>query len=276
MAILSKGTTFSDGDSVTSTKLNNLVDAAVFVAGSSGTTDDATMQVLPDGRLAVKTVQTGNIAAGAVSVTRVADSAITEVKLASGAVTETKIGAGAVVTAKIADDAVTTAKVLNASITPAKLSQPSTLETAQASTSGTSIDFTGIPSWVKRITVGFIDVSTNGSSPVQVQIGDSGGFETTGYTSTAFLYNSGTLTTSTSGFILTQGISASAVLRSFVTLVRISGNTWGESGIILSSSNAPTQSAGLKQLSDTLDRVRITTVNGTDAFDAGSINIMYE
>ena len=111
MAILSKGTTFSDGDSVTSTKLNNLVDAAVFVAGSSGTTDDATMQVLPDGRLSVKTVQTGNIAAGAITVTRLGDGAVTEAKLGSGAVTEAKLGNGAVATAKIADSAVTLAKL---------------------------------------------------------------------------------------------------------------------------------------------------------------------
>jgi len=53
--------------------------------------------------------------------------------------------------------------------------------TSQASTSGTSIDFTGIPSWVKRITVMFNGVSTNGTSNKQIQLGDSGGFETTGY-----------------------------------------------------------------------------------------------
>jgi hypothetical protein len=29
-------------------------------------------------------------------------------------------------------------------------------------------------------------------------------------------------------------------------------------------------------LSGTLDRIRLTTVNGSDTFDAGSINIIYE
>jgi len=51
--------------------------------------------------------------------------------------------------------------------------------TAVASTSGTSIDFTGIPSWVKRITVMFDVVSTNGSAIILIQLGDSGGIETT-------------------------------------------------------------------------------------------------
>jgi len=50
--------------------------------------------------------------------------------------------------------------------------------TAVASTSGTSIDFTSIPSWVKRVTVMFAGVSTNGTGSYLIQIGDSGGIET--------------------------------------------------------------------------------------------------
>ena len=65
----------------------------------------------------------------------------------------------------IGNDKVVTAMILDANVTPAKLSQPYTLATAQASTSGTSIDFTGLPSWAKRITVIFSGLSTNGTSP---------------------------------------------------------------------------------------------------------------
>ena len=54
--------------------------------------------------------------------------------------------------------------------------------TAVASTSGTSIDFTGIPSWAKRITVMFNGVSTNGTSQQLIQIG-SGSVNATGYSS---------------------------------------------------------------------------------------------
>jgi len=148
MAILSKGTTFTDGYAVTSTSLNNLVDNAAFVAGSSGTTDDATLQVLPDGRLSVKTVQTGNIAAGAITVTRLGDGAVTEAKLGSGAVTEAKLGNGAVATAKIADNAVTNAKMADSAVDTAELADGA-VEAAKMSGAQTgSAPVFGVRAWV--------------------------------------------------------------------------------------------------------------------------------
>jgi hypothetical protein len=153
--------------------------------------------------------------------------------------------------------------------------------TAQASTSGTSIDFTGIPSWVKRITVMFSGVSTNGSSNLLVQLGDSGGVENTGYASGAGIMinaaGSATLN-STAGFIVVTG-SATNINHALMTIsiVDSSTNTWA-SGCSFALSNAAVagSSSGNKSLSATLDRIRITTVNGTDTFDAGSINILYE
>ena len=145
--------------------------------------------------------------------------------------------------------------------------------TSVASTSGTSIDFTGIPSWVKRVTVMFDGVSTNGTSNHAIQIGDSGGIETSGYTSLASDYNGAG--TSTSNFILTRFILAAHLASGIIEICNISGNTWVESGQ-LSHTNVVSGSAGTKTLSNTLTQVRITTVNGTDTFDAGSINIMYE
>ena len=172
----------------------------------------------------------------------------------------------------IADAAVTTAKVADANITPAKLSQPLTQGTAQASTSGTSIDFTGIPSWVKRITVMFNGVSTNGSAGLQVQVGYSGGFETSGY-----IGSSGTQANSTA-FTLNGGSSAAAASYSGLCVIaNVSGNVWVESGTLGRSDGVATNlSGGAKTTTGTLDRVRITTSNGTDTFDAGSINILYE
>jgi len=120
MPILSKGHTFANGDQVTSTNLNNLVDSAAFVAGSGGTTDNTTMQV-SGGVLAVKTIQTNNIATGAVTETRLGTGAVTEAKLGSGAVTEAKLGNGAVATAKIADNAVTNAKMADDAVDTAEL-----------------------------------------------------------------------------------------------------------------------------------------------------------
>lgn len=150
-----------------------------------------------------------------------------------------------------------------------------TLGTAQATTSGTAIDFTGIPSWVKRVTVVFGGVSTNGASPVQIQIGDSGGIETTGYSSVAFSYNSGTAASSSTGYLVDEGLTGAAQSRNGnYVLNLLQGSTWAGSGIL--SVGACTPSAGGKSLSNTLDRIRITTVNATDTFDAGIINIMYE
>ena len=148
--------------------------------------------------------------------------------------------------------------------------------TAVASTSGTSIDFTGIPSWVKRITVMFSGVSTNGGSAPLLQIG-SGSVDITGYTSTGsqvYGANLCNITTSTAGYIIFSG-GATNLLSGTYVFTLVSSNTWVGSSVINNSLN-PIFGAGMKSLSGTLDRVRITTVNGTDTFDAGSINILYE
>lgn len=168
----------------------------------------------------------------------------------------------------------------NGVVTPADLAQPFTQGTAVASTSGTSIDFTSIPSWVKRVTVMIDGVSTSGSSPVQIQIGDSGGIENTGYLGSITSSQTGTATANfTAGYqIDNSGAAAAASIRhGAFTLFNLSGNTWVINGSYgLSNTSFVLIIGGSKTLSATLDRVRITTVNGTDTFDAGSINILYE
>jgi len=140
--------------------------------------------------------------------------------------------------------------------------------TSVASTSGTSIDFTGLPSWVKRVTVMFNQVSLSGSSQVLIQLGDSGGIETTSYVGgTANIAES-------TGFQIFLNVNTRTASGLFV-LTNLSGNIWVGGGTTWNTSETNT-SAGVKQLSGTLDQVRITTVNGTDTFDAGSINILYE
>jgi hypothetical protein len=149
--------------------------------------------------------------------------------------------------------------------------------TAVATTSGTSIDFTSIPSWVKRITVMFRGVSTNGTSNLLVQLGDSGGVENTGYvsTTTGFSGSGGSSLSSTAGFAL-YNTDAGYLISGSIVIVNISSNTWVSNGSGKLSTGASWTGGGDKELSATLDRVRITTVNGTDTFDAGSINILYE
>jgi hypothetical protein len=153
--------------------------------------------------------------------------------------------------------------------------------TAVASTSGTSIDFTSIPSWVKRITVMFAGVSTNGTSVIQIQLGDSGGVETTGYLGAGGLIINNAATavaTFTSGFAITSAATAASVYHGSMVITLLGSNAWVANGAFARSDAALVQNfgQGSKTLSDTIDRVRITTVNGTDTFDAGSINILYE
>ena len=152
--------------------------------------------------------------------------------------------------------------------------------TAVASTSGTSIDFTAIPSWVKRITVMFSGVSTNGSSNPLIQLGDSGGIENTSYASQSVVMINATTSVGaihTTGFGVLSGQAANIVTGIF-QICLVTGNTWVFGGWHTQGSGTATtgSSAGNKTLSDTLTQVRITTVNGTDTFDAGTINIMYE
>ena len=154
--------------------------------------------------------------------------------------------------------------------------------TAVASTSGTSIDFTGIPSWVKRITVMFSGVSTNGTSIPLLQIGDSGGVEISGYLgagSSVFAASACTAVLQTTGFGIGGGTAATVIFHGSIqiTLLDATANTWCANGVLARSDTAATfNCSGAKSLSATLDRVRITTVGGTDTFDAGSVNIMYE
>ena len=149
--------------------------------------------------------------------------------------------------------------------------------TSVASTSGTSIDFTSIPSWVKRITVMFSGVSTSGSSNLLLQIGGASGVSTSGYLSSATRESTVGTVNGTAGFALTANIGSTTLLHGIITVVNLSGNTWSGSALLAhSDGNCMNSSAGSKALSEVLTRVRITAVNGTDTFDAGSINIFYE
>ena len=151
--------------------------------------------------------------------------------------------------------------------------------TAVASTSGTSIDFTGIPSWVKRVTVMLNGVSTSGSSKLRVQLG-SGSVETSGYLGGSSAIASASANSAGSfsaGFDLNDTQSAAGLRRGSFTFLLFGSNLWVLSGNISVHDVGYTSLInGTKTTSGTLDRVRITTVNGTDTFDAGSINILYE
>jgi len=170
-----------------------------------------------------------------------------------------------------------TTTLANGIVTPAKLSQPMTLGTAVASTSGTAINFTGIPSWVKRVTVILNEVGTADINGILIQIGDSGGIGNTGYISTSVNTDGagGSAAISrTDGYVI-KSISSIAC-SGLIQIANISGNTWIESHSCKVSTTTIIGGGGSKTLSGTLDRIRVTTVGATDTFAAGSVNIMYE
>jgi len=153
-----------------------------------------------------------------------------------------------------------------------------TLATAVASTSGTSIDFTNLPPWVKRITVMFNGTSLSGSANALVQLGTG----STTYTTSGYIANSAvveaagnTVISSTAGFIVFFGANAS-VVSGHLIITNISGNNWVSSHTARIDTVKPSFGVGNISLGAVLTAVRITSSNGTDTFDAGTVNILYE
>lgn len=158
---------------------------------------------------------------------------------------------------------------------------PLTSGTAVASTSGTSITFTGIPSWAKRITVMLLSVSTNGGANPQLRLGTSGGIVSSGYVgseSTIVGTNAGSYTKSIStGFDAVYDYGGSTTYSGQYIVSLISSNNWVATWNLGATNTGRMQvGSGSLNLGGTLTQVQFTTSNGTDSFNAGSINIFYE
>jgi hypothetical protein len=193
--------------------------------------------------------------------------------------------------ADIADSIITSAKIVDGTIVNADINASAAIASTKlsgvginfgtevASTSGTSIDFTGIPSSVKQITVIFKGVSTSGTSAHIIRLGTSSGFVSTGYLSGGVYTGTGTGSGNrTDGLLLDgNGTASTVLLHGHSVLTNISGNSWVQSFVMGQSDSAYSVfGGGSITLSSALTQLRFTMANGTDTFDAGSINIMYE
>ena len=228
-----------------------------------------------------QTVQAELLDDGSVATAKIADGAVSTIKVADGAITAVKLASSSVTSAKLATNAVVTAAITDANVTPAKLSQPLTQGTVVASTSGTSIDFTSIPSWVKRVTLSLNGVSLSGTALLRFRLGTSGGIATTGYNGAGSVISSGSATVNqTAGFDIYTNVPNATYSYSgaiVFTLIDATNNVWAAQGVFASHSVAWTHTvAGVVALSGVLTQARLTTSNGTDTFDAGSVNILYE
>jgi len=152
-----------------------------------------------------------------------------------------------------------------------------TAGTSAATTSGTSVLIaSAIPSWVKRVTVAFNNISTSATSNIVMQLGTGGTLTTTGY-SGGMSSGTSVATTNSTYFSLIRNPAAGNLYSGAITLVTTGSNIWFSSGNITSNgSDATCVSSGLVTLAGTLERISLTTVAGTDTFDAGSVNILYE
>lgn len=210
---------------------------------------------------------------GSVTTPKLADDATTNAKLANMAQATIKLRAAGAGTGDPIDGTAAQARTI--------LSSPAyTRSTAVTLTTQTSVDFTSIPAGTFKIEITFAALSTNGTSPPIIQLGDSGGVETSNYTGAATnLTNAAAVASAnlSSGFLLSGSVVAGSVLQGkFDLTLHDSLNTWVLAGTIGGSNAAFTVTiGGFKTLSAELDRVRLTTVGGTDQFDAGTVNITY-
>jgi hypothetical protein len=156
-------------------------------------------------------------------------------------------------------------------------------DTVRTPTSGTTVDFTSIPSWVKRITVIFSELATSASGgSIAIQLGVSGTPETTNYYGAFGYSNSGGgagAGTWSSSMVVGAGDGASGITYNgsvILTRLSASSNVWAAQSVVSDRVGETLlwSAAGSKSLAGTLDMVRVLITSGT--FSSGSLNIMYE
>jgi hypothetical protein len=249
------------------------ITAGTGLSGGGDLTANRTISVSSGG------ISAAQLASDAVTTIKILDSNVTTAKIADLNVTTGKLADSSVTNAKMADNSVDSAEIVAGAVDPSHLSQKITMETLQATSSGNSKEYTSIPSWVKRITIQFYTVSLSAAGIITVQIGDSGGYETSGYTGGTALIGFSSASP-TVGF----GVGINSYTLNFsgrMTLEHMGSNLWVSDHSLSAPGVYVVAGGGAKALSDTLDRLKIMATDtagatGAMTFDGGYVNIMYE
>jgi hypothetical protein len=266
MGVVNTTYTFTSTDTITSAKMNNIIDDTTFTGDAiQGTT----LQVVSPGKLAVS--------AGGITSNELASGSVTPAKISTGGPSWTASSVSLPSNTSVSGTVTATGFVgpLTGNVTGSAITSGTSV-----TASGTSVDFTSVPTWAQRISLVLSGCSTGGSSVLVAQLGTSSGFIATGYLSYygTFRTSASTSGSSSIGFGM-AGNSANDIRYLIMTIVKISGNQWVAShsgGLFNGSDNFALSGGGNVTLSGTLDRIRLTTTNGTDTFDAGLVNIVYE
>ena len=151
-----------------------------------------------------------------------------------------------------------------------------TRRTYVPTTSGSSFDVQNIPPGVRRIVIAFNGISLNGSDKYLVQLGDSGGIETSGYLSGNSWVGGPypAFKSSTSGLLFGMENGGYEFIGSMV-IHNVTGNTWISHQVGSSGTYYTQCGGGVKTLSGELTQLRLT-VTGSNAFDQGGFAVFYE
>jgi hypothetical protein len=257
MAVVDTTRIFTNNEQITSTKLNEIMDNSSFVSGA----------IVPSRGLEVTAGGQLQVPNSGITTTLIADANITPAKLSNSDFGDFTVSSGV-------------ATIDNGVITPAKLSQPLTSGTA-VTASGSSVTFGSIPSWVTKVTLLFNNLSTNGTTVVQVRAGTGGTLSSTNYSAFKARISGGAscdLSQSTTG-VDVFGSAASSVRSGSITFIKIgSSNTWVIEGMSITTTSGDFTRCcfhtGNVVLSGDLDIIGI--VCGANTFDAGTVNVIYQ
>jgi hypothetical protein len=225
------------------------------------------------------------------------DATVSTAKIVDSAVTTAKINANAVTSAKLNNDIISGATELASE--PADtdeflVSDAGTIkridyslikgggytQSSVLTPTGATIEFTGLPSGINNIIIKTYQLQWAGSpGNIQMQLGDSGGFETSGYESIDFYRGvvAGDMggNTSQSSFILAYGYSGTDVWSGVLHLHHVGSNRWVETYTVTDNVEYIRFGGGVKTLSAELTQLKLFNAGGTNA-DGGYIQIMYQ